>query len=644
MSNSYITKNGSPVILGQVMGRGGEATVYAVNSSTVAKVYNQPQAGPKEHKLEAMVENPPPTKDKNSNLALVWPQELLYGNNGALVGFTMPKAEEGHCPIFNYWNNSQLKKLLGIPEDDWENLQDKLEGLLLAIGWNFVTIVSSLHERNYIIGDINESNIMVGLTGRIAILDPDSFQIYDAKRRVIHRCVVGREEYTDPNLMRIVHSDRKCPDMRCVTKPGPHSQTYGCVDRTLDHDNFAIAVVLFRLIIGRHPFDTRDSDSTGYQEKIVKRLFPYVGDLSHCPPDLDQRWMALDGNWQEYFTETFTTDRRYEASVVSELFEKHPPLSAPNLGAQHEVDLGLTNQKPEPPGPSNVNRTQASPTRRQPARPANTASNQPIVSPQTVRQQPGGKSAASQPKPVVVDYVRQGQEKLDARDYNGAILDCSKALSLANNDVSALLIRGEAYRNQNDHHHAILDFSKVVSLSRDNAQAYNLRGLTYLNAKDYNKSIEDFDAGITLIPEDPIMWCNRGLAYHWMNQIDQAFNDYSRSIGIRSSYGPARIERGQIYLGRGQLDLAIADFDQAIAWNRNDAFAWNNRGVAYFHKKKDGQAIEDYKQALRLLPSYNLFSNNLKLARVRLWKRRFRWCLGGLALLFVLAIIIGIAG
>ena len=106
MVETYYCKSGRRVKVGKKLGSGGEAAVYEVGGSTVAKIYHETHDRLKEHKLEAMIQNPPPTEDSNNNLALVWPKELLYDNSRRLIGFTMPRTEEGQQEIFNYYNRS----------------------------------------------------------------------------------------------------------------------------------------------------------------------------------------------------------------------------------------------------------------------------------------------------------------------------------------------------------------------------------------------------------------------------------------------------------------------------------------------------------------------------------------------------------
>lgn len=332
MPNQYFTKSRQLIQIGEAIGQGGQATVFDVpDTKLAAKIYHKPSTHLTHQKLIAMVANPPPTKDADGNVALSWPQEILYSADYRLAGFTMPRIDtSNYSPIFHYWNPKMISQLHDVPDDP-----QQVNRLLKAIGINFLTILNSLHILEYVVGDINERNILAHRTGPIAILDSDSFQVYDQKNNFTHRCQVGREEYTDPNLLTAFGQD--CTDGRCPDRK-PHRKAYQCVDRMPEHDNFSIAVVLFKLLMnGHHPFDGPEGS---YHDKIVNRLFPYDNANLTPPPGLPERWEQLDQHWRDYFKQTFTTDLRYSAEEVL--------MQILGLGPMVKVELPAPPQPPRP--------------------------------------------------------------------------------------------------------------------------------------------------------------------------------------------------------------------------------------------------------------------------------------------------------
>ena len=311
MKISLIRRDGSILEVDDqnLIGRGNEGKVYKSGKNLVVKIYNTPndpttkQGLQKQNKLQAMISNKPDTRDDDGNEILAWPQELLYeqaGNRRLLAGFTMPLVGGlDYKDIYQYWNPRMRRALPGIPKS-----QEGIDDLVQNICGNVVAVMSAIHQHRYIMGDINDKNCLAHASGRIAILDADSFQIPDrTNRTTYYRCTVGRPEFTSPELHDRMQGH--CQDRGCTKGPDPHSRGYECVDRTMDDDRFALAVMLYKLIMnGRHPFDA--DTGTGYAEKIRSRQAALVRGGGYTPPDVQQRWNSLAIAWQNYFIETFT--------------------------------------------------------------------------------------------------------------------------------------------------------------------------------------------------------------------------------------------------------------------------------------------------------------------------------------------------
>lgn len=193
------------VTLAAQLGQGGEATVYNVahQPNMVAKIYHKPSPE-QAAKLRAMLLNPP--EQPQTHIALAWPTALLYRqasrlravttvdetpSAGSFVGFLMPKIMGRHA-IFHIYNPA-MRQQLPYPVD---------LNFLYRTATNLAVIVSALHAKGYVIGDINESNILVNRQALVTLIDCDSFQVTD-KMGQIHRCPVGKPEFTPPELQGV---------------------------------------------------------------------------------------------------------------------------------------------------------------------------------------------------------------------------------------------------------------------------------------------------------------------------------------------------------------------------------------------------------------------------------------------------------
>ncbi|MGC9504675.1 hypothetical protein [Baaleninema sp.] len=273
--------NGEFITLSRELGGGGEGTVYAVaeNSAWVAKIYHQITLE-MPRKLAVMYANPP--KDplrSQGHVSIAWPEDLLL-ERGRVVGFLMARADGGfplhtfytpasrrdRCPLFNYL-------------------------YLYRTARNLAAAVSNLHARGYVIGDVNESNILVSPTALVTLVDTDSFQVCDTQRRHLYPCPVGKPDFTPPELQ---------------------GKTLREVRRLPEHDRFGLAVLIFQLLMeGTHPFAgvySGQGDPPPIESRIARGHFPYgMRSVPYRPMPVAPSFEILTPELQRLFVRCFET-------------------------------------------------------------------------------------------------------------------------------------------------------------------------------------------------------------------------------------------------------------------------------------------------------------------------------------------------
>lgn len=243
---TYRDSRGATVQTGSRLGGGGEAEVFAIQgrSDLVAKIYHKPTS---EHdqKLGLMIASPPvdPCHGmRPPHISIAWPRERLYHTGGDFAGYIMP-AVKGAVLLLQAFNPAERARTFR--SYPWNYLHQTAINLARA--------VNAIHARNYVIGDINESNVLLFPNTLITLIDTDSFQVQH------YPCPVGKPEYTPPELQ---------------------GKNLRSVQRTVQHDYFGLAVLIFQLLMeGNHPFRARwiggGTPITTEQEKIALGLFPY---------------------------------------------------------------------------------------------------------------------------------------------------------------------------------------------------------------------------------------------------------------------------------------------------------------------------------------------------------------------------------
>ncbi len=250
------TSRGKRIHLGETAGQGGEATVYQMlgQPDELAKIYTRAPRPEYRAKLTWMVSHPPenPTQSLKHD-SLAWPTDLLYDSprlaSRRFVGYTMPHIREA-TPILHVFNPRLRAETL--PKFDRRYLHRVARNLAAALG--------ALHRFGYVVGDLNESNVLVTSTALVTLIDTDSFQVEEERngRKVVHFCPVGKPDYTPPELQ---------------------GQALGQEYRKPQHDAFGLGVLIFQLLMdGNHPFRAQwmgSGDPPPLEARISMGCFPY---------------------------------------------------------------------------------------------------------------------------------------------------------------------------------------------------------------------------------------------------------------------------------------------------------------------------------------------------------------------------------
>jgi DNA-binding helix-hairpin-helix protein with protein kinase domain len=212
---------GNMLTLGGMLGTGGEGSIYSIPGmhGYAAKLFHKTADNQKADKLLSMV------RMKNQRLLGIsaWPSETLHSSDGGPVtGVIMPWFS-GFKEIHKLY--SPRSRIIEFPYACWD--------FLVHAAANLARAFSVIHEYGHVVGDINHGNILVSPKAVVRLIDCDSYQVQSGGR--CYPCDVGVSIYQPPEIQDL--------------------ESYGGVIRTVNHDNFGLAVLIFQLLfMGRHPF------------------------------------------------------------------------------------------------------------------------------------------------------------------------------------------------------------------------------------------------------------------------------------------------------------------------------------------------------------------------------------------------------
>lgn len=215
--------DGQELPLGPRLSDSGEAVIFrhAVRDDVLIKLHHNP--GPTlQAKLAGIVASAPddPSLDpRRRNFA--WPISTVKNAMDQVVGCVLPTVPGARS--LTALGNPKLRARRAA-EMDWHFLH--------AVAANVAFLFDSLHEQGFVIGDIRPENILIDDRALATLIDCDSLQFQD-KAGDVHLCPVGSEGFTAPEWI-----GRRFKD----------------APRTAEADCFGLAVLLYQLLTGAHPW------------------------------------------------------------------------------------------------------------------------------------------------------------------------------------------------------------------------------------------------------------------------------------------------------------------------------------------------------------------------------------------------------
>ncbi len=358
-SGGVVRGKSGDMILGTLVGRGGEGCVYQTDRPDIlCKVFHADRiTDVRREKLRLMT-----SKDTEFS-RICWPIESVTNQAGEFVGYTM-KAAEGVAIAKSLFLPQVLKRRFG----SWNR------STLAKVALNVARAVATLHHRGVIVGDLNPQNILVGDNAEVWIVDCDSFQVGG------HTCPVGMRNFMAPEL---------------------HNVDLSRTLRQEKHDNFALASLIFMILMpGKPPYSQQGGGDPA--ENIRKGQFPYpVGQVrpgnqplgpwrtmwSHLPRYLKVEFFSVFQEGQRIDAKSWgETLRRYgrdleKGFLSSEVF----PTSYKGISKHAEKQFGLKARPGSRPQQTPLSTPQSRGAATQQRPPLNRATNQGRNSPGAVK-------------------------------------------------------------------------------------------------------------------------------------------------------------------------------------------------------------------------------------------------------------------
>lgn len=271
--------------------KGGEGNIYKIVSPAsftdkVVKVYHEFKQG--KYDKCVYLKNNPIRVAKSHHQAIIGVDYLVFDAQKNFKGIVMKKAEG--IDLYALCN-MRLRPNIDAYYQKFDFKNPAYLDNRLKLCYNICSSVHAAHQQQrYILSDLKPQNILVDTKGFIYIIDIDNIGILENGR------VKFPPEVTSPEISPPEHYTLKNLDEKF----------------TLNWDRFSLAVVLFQVLFGLHPFIGTClppyQDCNDFPSKIRKQLFPFGPKKQYfkvVPAPL-KKFLSIPIALQQLFIQAFT--------------------------------------------------------------------------------------------------------------------------------------------------------------------------------------------------------------------------------------------------------------------------------------------------------------------------------------------------
>lgn len=238
---------------------GGEGALHDMRwagSTYAAKLYRvDPRRGDAEHRrghAEWLVAHPPSRlRGSAEGWTVAWPTELVTTTDGRFLGVAMPRVRDAVRLSELTAHAWTVSRRLGARWAVYELPSRLALALRLQLAERVAQAVAAVHAGGrYVLADLKPDNILVQADARVTLVDCDSVQVAE-HGVLLHSAPVRTDDYTPPEGIALAGAS--------VEALSP------------SWDAFSLAVLVYQLLLGVHPFAVEGVDpATGETVQTVR--------------------------------------------------------------------------------------------------------------------------------------------------------------------------------------------------------------------------------------------------------------------------------------------------------------------------------------------------------------------------------------
>ncbi len=174
------------------------------------------------------------------------------------------------------------------------------------------------------------------------------------------------------------------------------------------------------------------------------------------------------------------------------------------------------------------------------------------------------------------DAITKGNEWVQKKDYDKAVVEYERAVKIDPKSAKAYLLLGLTYANTGKLDLAVKNSSYSVVLEPSYAGYHNL-GLIYANKGDYEKAKEAYNKALGINAASFRAWYELGLLEAGNGYFKEAVDSYKKAVELNPAFPEAHLGLGSASYWNGDRAAAMAEVEALRGLkHKNEADALEN--------------------------------------------------------------------
>lgn len=186
--------------------------------------------------------------------------------------------------------------------------------------------------------------------------------------------------------------------------------------------------------------------------------------------------------------------------------------------------------------------------------------------------------------------------------WQGGVSDLNILARTFPRDPEVVLLRGMMQLQLKNYDQAIIDFTRVITLKPNDEIGYYERGRAYKDSGEYDAALDDLKQAVRIDEKDPNAYAIRAIVNERLGNHPEALADYDRAIELKNDVSVFHFNKGDYLDNIGQYSDAEKCYGEALRLDPNHADSYLFRARCRLHLGHVSGAAEDIDAAQRLVP------------------------------------------